>query len=590
MYFVRHEYHYIYQKGATIMSQSGSWVRSLRYLLIAVVIVSGLSASSQPTSMQTHSTSAVAAFSATSDRTNILSRSSPSGTKVVASCLAQRCDGAKSIYGVSGSFDADSTAREIQRCLNNVRLCHNPYTPKDPIICPPNKSGRSICQICDEVVCPNGKVALSAVQSLGASLVRFGVKLACPPFTTGTYYWSLSEANADANYPNVATIVHQALFVDNLIPVIDFLFPNKCGYAPLQIGDAATEMQDFVHSVLGQYTRNVSVYFELGNEVNYYQKYYAQSPGVPRKCQLKQPFHCEAVFTGSHFNAVYAQGFAKEAQALQAAMSSESHNKYWILTGSVLAPEANTNSSICGPHASQDAQGGTFDNYSIAQDALNAALNAGVAPRHLGIAVHPYHYNTHDTSQWHDYYGPLAVAYHGGQVITGYGAEEIKRHLAGELGPVQIFGVENHYAGKCGDLDAMLKLWTQPIRYKRHQYQLPLVFTEDNWTVNNGAGAGAAKTPTEVQNYLDGAYLVDFMSWMNRWVRNHRDKPVRVIWYRGSDSGESGYNLGLYSPGGGEKGIDHFLSCHNSGIKRLEDIRRNTISADFRFLAGGGSC
>jgi len=569
------------------MSQSSSWVRSLGYLLIAVVIVSSLSVSSQPASMQVHSTNAMAAASVTRDRANIPSKSSPSGVRVIASCLAHRCDGAKSIYGVSGSFDADSTNREIQRCLNNARLCHNPYTLKDPIICPPNKWGRTICQICDEVICPNGKLTLGAVQGLGASLVRFGVALACPPFTTGTYYWHLQGANPDANFPDVTTIVQRALFGDNLIPVIDFLYPKQCGHAPLPAAEAAVEMQDFVHSELGQTGRDVAVYFELGNEINdRASTYYIQSTGLPTKCPLNQPHNCEAVFRGSRFNAAYAEAFAKGAQALQAAMSSESHHKYWILTGSVLNPEASADRYACRLRPKDPISEASFDNYSIAQDALNAALKAGVDPRHLGIAVHPYHYNTPDTSRWHDYYGPIEVAYHGGQLITGYGADEVKRRLAAESG-VQPFAVNNQYAGKCGDLGAMLTLWTQPIRYGRHQYQLPLVFTEDNWTTN---GAGSAKTPSEVQFYLDGAYLVDFMSWMNSWARNHSDKPVRVLWYRGSDSGEGGYNLGLYSPGGGEKGIDHYHWCHNSGIKHLNDIRRNTVSADFRLLAGGGSC
>jgi len=565
------------------MFQARSRFRSLICLLITLIIASGLPASLQSAPVQANAANGLATSSTLSDRAVLPAKSRPSGVKVVPSCLGQRCDGAKSIYGISGSFDADSAARETTRCLNNAKLCHNPYTAKNPLIC------HTVCQPCDEMICPPGKLTLSAVQGLGASLVRFGVQLACPPFTKNTYYWHLPEANPDGNYPDVATIVNQALFRDQLVPVIDFLYPKQCGRAPLQAADAAAEMQDFVHTVLGQSSSDRAVYFELGNEINYNRANYLQSADVPTNCS---PRRCLAVFGGSQFNAVYAQTFAREAQALQAAMSNEAHYKYWILTGSILNPETSSDPSTCGPRARLDNLGGTFDNYSVAQDALTAALKMGVAPEHLGIAVHPYHYNTSDTSTWHDYYGPVGIAFNGDQVkvVTGYGSDEAKRRLAPDLGP-QPFNVENTYAGTCGDLGGMLTLWTEPIHYGRNQYQLPLVFTEDNWTTNSTAAGGAANTPSVVQAYLDGAYLVDFMSWMNVWTRNHRDKPVRVLWYRGSDSGEQKvYNLGLYSPGGGEKGIDQLLWCHNSGVRLLENIRRNSDSADFRLLAMGGSC
>ncbi len=528
-------------------------------LFCSIVIATIISASVQPGSILTHNSNTVSVVIASDPASKPTSR-------VISSCLSRRCDGARSIYGISGSFDADSTEHAIERCINSPRSCRYVNVSK--------------YSICDDVVCPNGKLTLFAVQRLGASLVRFGVKLACPPFTKGSYYWHLDEANPDGNFPDIATVVHQALFVDHLIPVIDFLYPNQCGHAPLQPADAAAEMQDFVHDTLDRSSRNMAVYFELGNEVNDKAlAYYTRSPGVPAKCLPNQSHNCKAVFQGSRFNAAYAQAFAKEAQALQAAMSSQSQHKYWILTGSILNPEANTDRYACGLQTKGPVAEANFDNYSIAQDALNAAIKAGVAPGHLGIAIHPYHYNTSDTFRWHDYYGPIEVAHHQGQVIAGHSANKVK-HL----------DVVNHYADKCSDLGTMMDLWTQPIRYGHHQYQLPLVFTEDNWTTNGSAGAGAANTPTEVQSYLDGAYLVDFMSWMNIWARNHRDKPVRVLWYRGSDSGEGGYNLGLYYPGGGEKGIDHFHWCNNSDIKHLDGTHRNTVSADFRLLARGGSC
>jgi len=186
---------------------------------------------------------------------------------------------------------------------------------------------------------------------------------------------------------------------------------------------------------------------------------------------------------------------------------------------------------------------------------------AGVPYTQLGLGVHPYHFTTSNTYYWRNYYTEYGI-------MTYTNSERMLQH--------------NGWPGTCGDLGAMVRLWSDGSRFVMGQHRLPVVFTEDNWS----AQPILQINPTNNQYcwYSDGceaAYLVDLSTWLwdNRYAASGAagtaTKQLRVAWYRGADKASKvipgGLDiLGLYGAAGNGKQDFHLHDCWREGVLNNE--------------------
>ncbi len=508
-----------------------------------------------------------------------------------------------SIYGVSGSFAAYPY---IPGCSDAARTC-----------------GAGRLKL-DEVANTTG---------VGGSYIRIGLQLSCNPNPPASY-WRGSTANADGDIPNVPAILHWGA-VNGLIPIIDLLPPSTHVTYPTRIGpgheptgfttvgmhgcagksDVQTldqmpsesdyrafapqswnrEVAHFVNDELATEAYpsvvNGSVYFEIGNEVASAANIPYYLVGQAYKGDYRGQYFTDPVGGSSPFNLAYAKVYASTAVALQHSLQGQGYKSYHILTGSILSPTSSPDRAVCGGPSDQTQQPHNLDwntdNYTVSRDALIAAYKqlqaAGVRDggKYLGIAVHPYHYNTKSGSQWRNYY---AGSDSGSPFRPGY--------------------------SPCGDLDKMLSLWTgAEVLWKGTAStpimppslaKIPLVFTETNWTTNSN-NAEKFKCPTSSlkayqtcleteANNLSGAYVADLFTYLKNYPGNLTDvsSRLRVMWYRGTDDGEPGIQLGIYHPGGSDKEA-LLSSCSVTGLQANPTNRRHYRITDiYRLLRHTG--
>jgi len=442
-------------------------------------------------------------------------------------------DGARTIYGISGSFGED-----FDKCFLN-RPCDNGLTPY-PVV----------------------------KNQLGGAFVRFGAILNCqydnPQQGHNVQWWEntsgfVLDEPTHANLGDdvdIVTLVRRA-YQAGLIPIVNFLLPNgdvgcrnlyspDYGYHTNKLDPVtyqqhwANQMQDFVQTltnVVGPYL-TLHTYFEVGNEQNNNDPAY-YGPDRP----------------GDAFpNGLYPPLFAAAAKGLQDALGgigrqldNAGRSQYTILTSGVTNPAVNDSvkdpSSNANPPARNSATPyPTSNNHRIMTAAVAAAVTQGVQPSRLGFAVHPYHYTTYGRNYsstsgfWRNFYNEYGfpLLHFGNQIAhNGYVASN--------------------------DLSDMINLWTH---YSiSHKFKAPVVFTEDNWSneISQPIDIGNNQYCSNITG-CEGTYLADLFTWLsdNGYAVSGADAtnsiPIRVGWYRGADR----FNdlNGLYDAGGQSK---HFV-------------------------------
>ncbi len=383
-----------------------------------------------------------------------------------------------SIYGVSGSFSSDT--------------------------------------VCSTYACGAGAINVATVAGGGGPLdgayIRISVTLKCTGLTSPTHsYWASSAPN-NGNNPNIPTVIQRAGAL-GLIPIIALLPPGSgCSYMPLQFW--GSEAAQFVNDELvNDYpaSNGGSVYFEIGNEVNLNHNGFAVNPSTNN-------------WTG------YGGAFANAAAALTTALQQKGYTNYRIITEGMAAPTASPDQSQCNNTSSGNFANENYNNISIASEAIADAANKGVSLSVLAAGVHPYHYNTSESTYWRNYIN-------NGQ----YG--------------------HNQYAGPCGDLGLMLNTWLNSLS------GVPVIFTEDNWTSN------AANTPdcsSDQYTGCEGTYIADLFTYLkDTGYTNVLSSPIRVAVYRGADDNSGGHPLGLYQDGTTRKEIQ-LKACNNNGINNAQ--------------------
>lgn len=133
------------------------------------------------------------------------------------------------------------------------------------------------------------------------------------------------------------------------------------------------------------YQNNFSIYFEVGNEENYHGTLYGLNN--------------------------YQYVFGIVAQALQSKLNSYGFTNYHILTSGMLNPTAYFNST-----GSCTAPGNDVNVADASNAIIKAENDYGVSAARLGVAVHPYHYNTNESGYWQNYY----TQYRGTSGTNGY--------------------------------------------------------------------------------------------------------------------------------------------------------------------------
>ncbi len=265
------------------------------------------------------------------------------------------------------------------------------------------------------------------------------------------------------------------------------------------------------------YQNNFSIYFEVGNEENYHGTLYGLNN--------------------------YQYVFGIVAQALQSKLNSYGFTNYHILTSGMLNPTAYFNST-----GSCTAPGNDVNVADASNAIIKAENDYGVSAARLGVAVHPYHYNTNESGYWQNYY----TQYRGTSGTNGY-------------------------AGACGDLLGMYQLWEGLFS------GMPLVFTEDNWSdhpadhINGCTGTSCNPTCSDSSG-CEGAYLVDLFTWLTDHGVSESNSNVRVLVYRGADKDVT---LGIYQINGNEKTVN-IPNCLYNAVNGT-----HTLSNDYYYLRTG---
>jgi len=393
--------------------------------------------------------------------------------------------GAGSIYGVAGDFLPDYYATS-----------GTPY---------PNCGSSACGGVTDETSVAFGQ----NLGGIGGSYVRIGASLQCTGGAVSPGYWDTSSAN-----PTIQGTIKDLIYTagrEGLIPVINFL-PPGVSCPSLSIRQWGYEAQNFVDYMHAYYPTNATLYFEVGNEENFHRNLY--------------------------FYGLYNYVFGNVAQGLQSKLDGYQFSSYHILTSGMLEPTA---SNSCTDDAGNN-------NIGIAASAIGEAETGyGVSSAHLGVAVHPYHYNTSESGYWQNYY-------------TQYGGAN------GHNGP----------AGPCSDLEAMYFLWLGQFP------GMPLVFSEINWT-DHPADHLPGCTRTNCNNCSDaagceGSYLVDLFTWLQDHGASAPNSLVRVLVYRGADKDVP---LGIFGPSGQDK----FVTVPNCLYNAVNG--RHTLANDYYYLRTG---
>lgn len=411
-------------------------------------------------------------------------------------------DGATTIYGVSGSFGQSSVCGSAK-----------------------NSDGERVCLGGRLRVPRVGNVA--GEPSLQGSLMRFSVTLSCTSATPGSDYWNNSSSPDNLGSPY--NLMDDA-YLNHLIPVVDFTAPN--GSCAGYLGGSANasrwnqEVKDFLDNYLSGHANKLGgyTYFEIGNEPNGEDaRYYSQE------------------IDGTPNTSVYQGIFYQAAMGIYTALNTRGVSNFTILTGGMTSPTVSYAALCADPPRNPRLK--TY-NIDIAIAAINAAIiTGGVPATNLGFAVHPYGYTTVENDKnpqrwkwWRSYF-------------TRYPDNDST--LNRRRGP-----------GVCRDLQAMLKLWTDPNSHSRTvklqtARRLPVIFTEDNWADQPGYTTVPCSDITV--GGCPGTYLVDLFTWLkdNKLAANPAQSQIRVLWFRGANSTSrppaADALLGIYNSDGTNK-------------------------------------
>ncbi len=329
-----------------------------------------------------------------------------------------------------------------------------------------------------------------------------------------------------------------AAYQNNLIPIVNLRENDACSPST-QLESAstwATQVWDFVHnmSANGVPRPLPMTYFEITNEINQDPYYGYGGNDGPSSCG----------------NCNFASIFATAAAYLSAALNSRNGNNtspYRILTGGMAS--ATAQATGC-PDIGGNKQPTGQVNIQLANNGITTAEGYPdyVPSSRLGEAVHAYHYNTDEyPTFW-------------------------KNYMDSSVG--------NRYAGSCGNLQSMINLWSNT-----YFPNLPLVFTEDNWSDQPCTHSSTCGTDCKVSIVTcEGTYLVDLFTWLqDKSYTEAATSSLRLTWFRGNDvPGSAGGPLGVWDYSGREKYFTTTYCPNNSNV-----VGNHSIGNDFFYL---GNC
>jgi len=459
-------------------------------------------------------------------------------------------DGQPYIYGTSGSYTAD-----FPTGTGNASIPDQQGQQQTRYPCTSNG-----------VTCGQGAFRISASHyNLQAQYIRFGVNLACPdyqqtagisPTAPGQAWWQSDPSDPAGkgvvigpnNQPITVSVYADAFDLGNIaqmlasaqayhiVPILDIIVPD-CHYAheltPVLWYKQVRDLVQYLHNDTSFPTTSM-IYFEVGNEPDLDLKNIAKYTDGTTFISKDGTYHYESVY-------------AYAARGLYQSLSGYGYSRYRILTAGMSVPTATTKAgTTClgegGPTFNQ------YDSVFAAAAAISATIHSSAqvvvdgmsippAPAgRLGLAVHPYGYDTPDDHGhwWKNFYKQLPL---GSTKRFSYNA--------------------------CLNLSDMINTWTTSgthrgipkSRYYRTKYsfaslRLPVIFTEDNYSPGEGLN-GIATTNAPAQ----GAYTADLFTWLNDRYCTRKNgvcvgldptrAPVRVAYFRGVDA--PGDNVGIYS-------------------------------------------
>jgi len=364
---------------------------------------------------------------------------------------------------------------------------------------------------CGQIECGN-KLGVNQAAYLGAAYLRVTASLNCgtrSPSHPGMTWWNGHGSNTAAPFsPSSVYAVLSNAYADGLVPIITFGGASCAPYLrPLVWG---SEIQDFLtymkqysdsntpsgQSLFNQLTAN-RTYFEIDNEINF--------DGTYGFGQGK--------FGASYGGSNYPWGYAAIFMTAAGALNKTLGNAPWVaLTSGMTLPTAD------GEMPCYDTSNGKQNNplppnIGLAAAAIQGAEGAGryngyplnVSTSHLGVAVHPYGYDTQEylsgtqiPRYWVNYYG------------TNYS------------GTSDVYGPNIHYGGICGDLQDMIYTWTAAF-----PAPIKVVFTEDNYESSDCLN----------NDGCEGTYMVDLFTWLHdhNSYDNAAISPLIVAWFTGVD-------------------------------------------------------
>jgi hypothetical protein len=294
---------------------------------------------------------------------------------------------------------------------------------------------------------------------LGYGYTRIEAQLSCTPGAMPT---------APDNNPTDINTMLTSIYNNLDIPIV-VLTPNQqC--LPTEIPSFwGQQAQAFVNGMT--YPKGQLIYFEIGNE-----------PNITPYGTIGGTY---AGYGGSELS--YADRFAAAAKGIVAGMGASP--KYYILTGGMSSPTANTSCSAIHDTNINAADLGILEAES-SPNPVSASL--------LGVAVHPYGYRTNQSNFWKNY-----------------------QYSWGTYWPYSTYGV-------CTDISSLINLWTSMFP------NMPLMFTEDNWADQPNS---YPNTLCATKTQCEGTYLADLFTWLEdtNGYGTAGSSPLRVAWFTGLD-------------------------------------------------------
>ncbi len=470
-------------------------------------------------------------------------------------------DKARVIYGDSGAYTADDPT-----LAGNGDAAI--YDAGNATVKPPCTT--------NGVTCGNGDFRISASRfQLQSQFVRFGIQLPCSDFQTtygidptmpGARWWGsddqrpVSPAGAppvDASRFNIGDLSQLVTSARawGSTPVINVLPGDTCvnynrpkttpkpitRLSPPQWYAAVQNLVAYLNTLAAfNADKSKPVYFEIGNEPSLTTGPIAVSGQVGK-------YTDGSSFTSTDGTYHYEDIFAYAARGLNQALANDGYSTYRILTAGMYAPTAALQPKACQTQVIKNADSSTFtvDSYDTVFASGQAIAGARYAPpvgfvgpnpypgptvpgTHLGVAVHPYSYDTSEKSTttpryWKNYYSQKLGA----------------------------------YAGPCQNLSFLISTWEgghanygdRTKRYWHDTYNfagLPVVFTEDNYSPVGGSDVAEAAYLADLFTYL---YINSPKTARSSGPIDPTRTRLRVLWFRGVNALSDPIGL-FYGPTG----------------------------------------